>query len=221
MSKFHEPMFPDRIYHVINHANGFENIFANQDNYRYFLQQYAKYIFPIARTYAYCLMPNHFHLLIRIRSEEELEKRFMELKLGGSRILQGFETLEGLGDTIPRILSQQFSNLFNGYTQAFNKQQNRKGALFIPRFKRKLISHEDYFFTCLRYIHQNPVRHGFTKELMEWEHSSIHSFVGNQKSKVEREEVIHWFANNYKAGSKEFWIFHNQGWELDDLDLEI
>jgi putative transposase len=122
MSKFHEPMFPDRIYHVINHANGFENIFANQDNYRYFLQQYAKYIFPIARTYAYCLMPNHFHLLIRIRSEEELEKRFMELKLGGSRILQGFETLEGLGDTIPSALSSKFVSVFFGILFSSTKQ---------------------------------------------------------------------------------------------------
>ncbi len=56
---------------------------------------------------------------------------------------------------------------------------------------------------------------------MEWQHSSIHSFVGNRKSKVEREEVIDWFANNHKAGSKEFWLFHNKGWDSDDLDLEI
>ncbi|MFT5617821.1 MAG: putative transposase [Arenicella sp.] len=93
--------------------------------------------------------------------------------------------------------------------------------MFIPRFKRKVISNETYFFTCLRYIHQNPIRHGFTKELMDWAHSSIHAFVGNRQSKVEREEIMNWFANNYKASSKEFWDFHNEGWDLDDLDLEV
>ncbi len=136
MPDYYPPLLPNQIFHVINHANGFENIFANRGNYKYFLQQYAKYIFPIARTYAYCLMPNHFHLLIRLRSEEKLKKRFMELKLSGSKILSGFENLTGLGDKVPNVMSKQFSNLFNGYTKAFNKQQNRKGSLFIPRFKR-------------------------------------------------------------------------------------
>jgi len=222
MPDFHAPLFPNQIYHIINHANGFENLFVNRGNYHYFLQQYAKYIFPIARTYAYCLMPNHFHLLVKMRSEEELTIRFLELKEQGSKSLQGFETLGGMEDgKVSKTLSQQFSNLFNGYTQAFNKQQNRKGSLFIPNFRRSGVSEETYFFTCLRYIHQNPVRHGFAKELMEWEHSSIHSFVGSRKSKVEREEVMDWFGKNYKASEKEFWLFHNQGWDSDDLDLEI
>jgi REP element-mobilizing transposase RayT len=68
-----EPLQPDRSYHIFNHANGFENIFRIEANFVYFLEKYRLYISPIAETYAYCLMPNHFHLVVRIRKRETLE----------------------------------------------------------------------------------------------------------------------------------------------------
>jgi hypothetical protein len=42
---------PGKYYHLYNHANGFENIFKTEDNYRFFLQKYASYLNPIADTY--------------------------------------------------------------------------------------------------------------------------------------------------------------------------
>lgn len=63
-----QPLLPDTSFHIYNHANGFENIFREAENYRFFLEKYQLHITPIAETYAYCLMPNHFHLVIRIRN---------------------------------------------------------------------------------------------------------------------------------------------------------
>lgn len=93
-------MQPGTFYHIYNHANGFENLFQSDENYRFFLQQWNKYIEPVAELYAYCLMPNHFHVLIRTKNEEELLD------------LTGFRNLSGLKDT-EKIISQHFSNLFN------------------------------------------------------------------------------------------------------------
>ena len=69
-----EPLRPDTSYHIFNHSNGFENVFRHEANYYFFLEKYRKYISPIAETYAYCLMPNHFHLVIRIRKREVIEE---------------------------------------------------------------------------------------------------------------------------------------------------
>lgn len=66
------PLYPEKVYHIYNHANGNENLFRNPANYSYFLEKYSEYIYPIAETYAYCLMPNHFHLMIKVRSENEI-----------------------------------------------------------------------------------------------------------------------------------------------------
>jgi REP element-mobilizing transposase RayT len=67
------PLQHGKYYHIYNRGNNRENIFFEERNYRYFLQLYAKYIQPIADTYAYCLLYNHFHVLVRIKSIEELQ----------------------------------------------------------------------------------------------------------------------------------------------------
>jgi len=80
------PLKPDISYHIFNHANGFENLFREPENYRYFLEKYRLHISSIAETYAYCLMPNHFHLVIRIRKREAIEKLIIE-KFNSSKVL--------------------------------------------------------------------------------------------------------------------------------------
>ncbi len=77
MGNNREPFEPDTIYHIYNHGNPEDNIFREDTNYGFFLKRYRKYIPPIADTYAYCLMPNHFHVMVRVKGREELEKFFI------------------------------------------------------------------------------------------------------------------------------------------------
>lgn len=136
MQDFHQPFLPSATYHVYNHANGADDLFRETDNYRYFLEKYKKYILPIADTLAYCLMKNHFHLMVRIKDEECLMEQD----------LTGFENLSGL-------VSLQFSRLFNSYSKAFNKKYNRIGGLFNRPVKRKQIIDDHYFTQLIIYIH--------------------------------------------------------------------
>lgn len=61
------PLEPGRFYHVYTRGNNRENLFFEEKNYDYFLQLYKKYISPFADTYAYCLLRNHFHFLIKVK----------------------------------------------------------------------------------------------------------------------------------------------------------
>ena len=53
-----------------------EKIFYEERNYQYFLKLYARYIEPVADTYAYCLLSNHFHFSLYIKTKEEQEQTF-------------------------------------------------------------------------------------------------------------------------------------------------
>lgn len=170
-----ELLEPEVTYHIYNRANGNENLFQSDDNYSYFLRKYTEYISPIAYTYCYCLMPNHFHFLIRIKSEKELKSNF-----------QGFINLEN-------FVSKQFSNFFNSYTKSYNKQQNGKGNLFMHNFKRKKIGDESYLRKIVHYIHFNPVEAEFCKLPSEWKYSSYNALVISKPTLLNKEEVIKWF----------------------------
>jgi putative transposase len=69
-------MLPGCTYHLFNHANGWENLFKEHKNYDFFLERLSLHVLPVAHIYAYCLMPNHFHLLLKIREENELIQYF-------------------------------------------------------------------------------------------------------------------------------------------------
>lgn len=137
-------MESSKSYHLYTHANGSENLFRNAENYRYFLKRYEEFIPLVVDTLAYCLMPNHLHLLVRVKSETEL-KSFFKNKVEKGKDLTGLpgadkQDLSGLD----RLTILQFSHLFNAYTKAYNKVYKRRGSLFIRAFKRKEISSDSY-----------------------------------------------------------------------------
>lgn len=167
----------DRHYHIYNRANGNENIFASVENYNFFLRRYKKYLFPLVETFCYCLMPNHFHFLIKVKSENQL----MEL--------QDYQNSKNKS----LFVSKQFSNLFSSYTQAFNKQQGRKGNLFMRPFKRKEIQDEIYFRKLVHYIHYNPVEAGLCEYPTEWVHSSYNALISRKPTLLNRLEVLRYF----------------------------
>ena len=68
-----EPLLRGQYYHIYNRGNNGETIFRDARNYPYFLKLYAEYVEPVAETYAYCLLPNHFHFLVRIRKCQSSE----------------------------------------------------------------------------------------------------------------------------------------------------
>jgi len=179
------PLEPGKAYHIWTHANGSDNLFRSPENYRYFLEKYSKYAHPVVETFAYCLMPNHLHLMVRVRGEEEIievmKKKSSGKNQAGFRNLSGFVTL-------------QFSHLFNAYSKAYNKLYNRKGGLFQRAYRRKHIHSEAYFTRLIAYIHNNPVHHGFVKHPEYWPHSSWHAYVGDKETRIRKVEVINWFG---------------------------
>ncbi|MBO9620883.1 MAG: transposase [Niabella sp.] len=151
-------------YHIYNHANGDDNLFREKENYNFFLKKYRQHIDPIAETIAWCLLPNHFHLLVKIKSEEAIAETHPK-----------FQTLDEF-EARTAFLSKQFANFFSSYTQAFNKVYKRRGSLFIKNFKRKEVLDDDYLRNLILYIHLNPVKHGFKKEIDEWPWTSWQTF---------------------------------------------
>ena len=205
MTSNQESLKSDKFYHIYNHGVGNDSLFFNNDNYIYFLKKFAEFVSPIANTYAYCLMPNHFHFLVQIKSEEEVFQFLKQSnKLPDEEItLTGFKTLSGgitEVDFFSLHIGKQFSNFFNGYSQALNKQQKRKGTLLTRSFKRKEITSSEYLISLIQYIHLNPVQHGFVEKVLDWKHSSYPSLMSDKPTQLKRKEVIELFGDieNFK-----------------------
>ncbi|MEN8225967.1 MAG: transposase [Bacteroidota bacterium] len=160
-------------YHIYNRGNNKEILFPEREDYVYFLQLYIKYIYPIADLYCYCLIPNHFHFLLRIKEKSEI---------------LSYEIMQ-------KQSYQHFSNYYNAYAKYINLKYGRTGSLFQERFKRKKIDNEIYLKHLIHYIHTNPVHHEVVDDFTIYPYSSYASHLKSNLTILEREKVIEYFED--------------------------
>lgn len=194
-----EPLLFGNYYHIYNRGNNGIDIFLETENYYYFLRLYAKYIEPIAETFAWCLLKNHFHILVRIKDKTEINTQELT-----------YSTTEK-----PKLIdpSRQFSHLFNAYTQAINKKHKRTGSLFETSFERKSVTSEKYFRQLIFYIHNNPVHHGFVKQVTQYPWSSYETIISQRPTKLKRTDVIELYND-----IENFVFYHTQQQNLDEIN---
>lgn len=167
------------LYHIYNRGNNRGRIFFERDNYLFFLKKIRVEVAPLVDLLAYCLMPNHYHLLIRVKK------------------------VDGLNDEqVSKSLSRKLGTLQSSYSQAINKAQNRTGSLFQQGAKSKNI--ETYGHICLHYIHQNPVLAGLCEKPEGWEFSSFQDYVGLRNGSLPSKDVAFKFLD-VPSNTEEFY----------------
>jgi REP element-mobilizing transposase RayT len=173
------PLEPGVYYHIYNRGVNRTDIFVEERNYAYFMQLYTKYIAPVAETFAYCLMRNHFHLLVRIRTDQD-------------RL--GLQDRVGLDPLDRRTVSHAFNIWLSAYAKAINKAYGRTGSLFQHHFGRLPVTSDRHFAALIHYIHYNPEKHGFVKDFREWHYSSYRALLSDKPTRLERNAVLNWFG---------------------------
>jgi hypothetical protein len=170
-----QPLTEGSYFHIYNRGVNGEDIFKEQRNYYYFLQQYNLYCSDVLETLAYALLKNHFHLLVFVKENVWIPKN------SGHGMVQ-------------LNASRQLSHFFNSYAQAVNKANNRTGPLFESPFERKLIDNDNYLTSMIYYCHFNAQLHEFVKDFRDWEFSSYYSILENNNNFVASEKVLNWFG---------------------------
>ncbi len=166
----------NQVYHVYNRGNNKQPIFFTEANYLYLLQKIKTEWKKYADILCYCLMPNHFHLML-VPNETGCK----------NIVLADKEThMQNLSKTIGKTLSS--------YTKAINLQNKTTGNLFQKKTQAKLLtdpsrliknfSTEEYLLTCFHYIHQNPLKANLVKYLKDWFYSSYLDYYCNQNGTI-------------------------------------
>jgi len=175
-------------YHIYNKAISEIKLFRDKDDYLYFLSKYEKYFQQYLNTYAYCLIPNHFHLLIKMKSREEIE---VALERENTK-----SAIKYLNGEIPvsDFISNQFKRMFSSYSIKYNNKYSREGSLFVKKMKKVKVSTDGSIQRLLCYIHHNPIHHGLTQEYIEWKYSSYYEYLHDGNKIVAKEEMLEWLG---------------------------
>ncbi|OFX23013.1 MAG: hypothetical protein A2041_07445 [Bacteroidetes bacterium GWA2_31_9b] len=168
----------DKLYHIYNRSN--ETVFYSRDNYLFFLEKIKKHIYPVSDILAWCLMPNHFHFLLRANH------------LGVACINEQHRINTS-------VLSKNFGIMLSSYSQAINKQENRRGKLFSHNTKAVCLNtaknNDNYAKHCFHYIHQNPYAAGLVKKPEDWEFSSFADYAKTRNGKLVNMDLAYEIIN--------------------------
>ena len=113
-----------------------------------------RYLLPVVDVIAYCLMPTHYHLMVRVKDlEQNSNKQTSEVS----------KTSE---------VSAGMQKLLISYTKAINNRFERVGSLFQGAFRAKPITNSKHLLHLCRYIHANPVKDELATDTADWPYSN-------------------------------------------------
>ncbi len=160
------PILPGKVYHIYNRGNNFEKTFFIRNDYLEFLNSYKKYLGKTVDTYAFALITNHFHFLIRIKENSH-----------------------------PGIFSKQYSKWILHYSNLINYREQRSGSLFLNPFKRVEVNTEEYLKRIIFYIHFNPQKHKLTDNFKDSIFTSYQSYISDHITELKREYIFDIFGS--------------------------
>ncbi len=209
------PLSPNGYYHLYNRGNNKQLIFYKEKNYPYFLLKLATYLTSYLDLFAYCLLPNHFHLLVRIKSVEEILLAAIDdfplihqkvlrqwdiplsissfpqpQKVSLRSILEMDISAEVQQDIASWVVKERIRICLMGYAKAINKQEKLEGSLFRKNIRRKKVEDLNYLQHLVWYVHNNPVHHNLFKYLQNYPYSSYQSLISDKPTKLKRTEVL-------------------------------
>jgi len=143
------------IYHALNRANFRSRLFPETAHYEDFLGIVEESLnFVPMRILAYCLMPNHWHLVLYPRADGDLSKFLRRITL-------------------------THTQRYHARTRTVGS-----GHVYQGRYKSLLVESDRHFLTLVRYVERNAKRATLVKKAEDWPWSSAHARLGgNEKQK--------------------------------------
>jgi REP element-mobilizing transposase RayT len=172
------------VYHVMSRSalDGFPLGDVEKDFMLDLIRRYAALYF--VEILAFCLMGNHFHILVRMFPEhkftdEDIQKRY-ENFYGDERVFAA-GWIPSLREKLSS-LSEFVREIKVGFTRYYNKRHNRRGYFWGDRFKSVIVENGETLINCLAYIDLNPLRAGLVErpEEYRWNSLGYHIQTGNK-----------------------------------------
>jgi REP element-mobilizing transposase RayT len=199
LSPWKDSLEKPAIYHCISRVVDRRFVFEDgeREHFRMFMRMQEN--FSGCRVLSYCIMSNHFHILLEVPpmpaggiSDEELLKRLSATNSEAFVAVVAKELAEARGQGrdawVAEIhsrftyrmhdLSEFMKTLLQRFTRWFNREHQRTGTLWEQRYKSVIVESGIAARTMAAYIDLNPVRAGMVADPAEYRWSSYGEAVG-------------------------------------------
>lgn len=207
---FFPPFLEGCTYHIYGRGNNAEKIFPTEEKRALFLRKFIKYCSKYFHIYAFCVLPDHYHILLEVKEVDEAFKKnvLAEGNSVGRQFLNGEISLN-------RFLENQFMRFLNSYAQTFNRSESRKGSVFQKRFRRPWVKNEMKKLSLVPYINRNPIHHNWVDHFSDWDLSSYNPTLTEEPSILSLEKIKELYADVPNSNWKQEFLAHHAAFKAD------
>jgi putative transposase len=220
--QFKAPFYPGGYYHIVFKSNDGVLLFATEENRSFFLQKFSLYFHSVSDCLAYCLLDNHVHFIIHLRTGPSLQNCISSIVEEARTVsMKRFLIDPNNVNIIEEVVERQVNSFMASYANAYNKTRSRKGSLFQSPFRRVAIKEESHLQQAIIYVHANAQKHGLIRDFKDYKYSSYWEIIKENPLNVLVEDVLKFF------GGKELYIrthqeqvdhYYNKGWPSSKLE---
>ena len=182
-----------------------------------------------------------YHIMLRGANRQEIFHddedciRFLET-------IQRYKSKSGIqvfawclmGNHVHLLLKEGIEDISNtmrrigiSFVSYYHWKYKTTGHLFQDRFRSENVESDRYLLTVTRYIHQNPIMAGLTRNVDEWKWSSCQGYYGKQyfpMGLLDKDFVLEKFSDNAEAARRMFRDYNelqNDDQCLDDFPRRV
>ena len=174
------------VYHVISRTalDGFPLGDGEKDYLLNLIRYLSRFYF--ADVLGFCIMSNHFHLVVRMHTRDHLSDEAMKERLEAWFPEGRTISPKTINDFRERwsSLSKFVKDIKQGFTRFYNKRHSRKGYFWGDRFKSLIVQNGYSLVNLLAYVDLNPIRAGIVKrpEHYRWCSLGYHVQTNNREN---------------------------------------
>ena len=232
------PFYSDCFYHIVCKSIDGLLLFNDEQDYQVFLHRFKKFTGDFLDVWSYCLLSNHTHHVVKIKSTEAIKSFINQLESGNkTKAMQKWLHAIVPGESPPKgdspgvghptgllfdaMLERQMNSFLVSYANYLNNKYNRKGGLFQKPFKRKQIHDNGYLHQAIVYTNANAQKHQLVKDFRQYCFSSFNSIRNNDQYFIDSKNILLFFGGVekfVKIHEEQVAYFYGKGWPSSKLE---
>ncbi|CAN5229838.1 hypothetical protein BH11BAC5_BH11BAC5_51290 [soil metagenome] len=198
------PFFPDNHYHLVFKSIDGILLFRQNSDYNIFLERFQQFTSLALDTWAYCLLNNHAHFIIKIKSIKTITKAIEEIDFAKQTVaMKKLLAVPNKEAMLDEMMERQINSFMVSFANYIKNKYRHHGGLFQKPFKRLEIDTDNWLQTAIIYVHLNSLKHKVFNDYAAYLQGSYFYFIQQCNTYCATDEVLAFFG-----GLKHFISLH-------------
>ncbi|MEO6356855.1 MAG: hypothetical protein ABIU77_06215 [Ferruginibacter sp.] len=198
------PFLPDNHYHLVFKSIDGILLFRQNSDYTIFLERFQQFTSLALNTWAYCLLSNHAHFIIKTKSIKAIAKEIGEIDFAKQTVaMKKLLAASNKDAVLDEMMERQINSFMVSFANYTKNKYRHHGGLFQKPFKRLEVDTDSWLQTAIIYVHLNSLKHKVFNDYAAYLQGSYFYFIQQCNTYCASEEVLAFFD-----GLKQFISLH-------------